>query len=92
MAKMSMDLDAMKAAFAAKGGAVTRVESGVRAIESDRTIYAAMRAGKRAVADADRICRASESRHETMIGAYHAAKAMGWSNEAALEYGATAVD
>ncbi len=92
MAKVAMDLEAMKAAFAAKGGAVTRVESGVRAIESDRTIYAAMRAGKRAVADADRICRASESRHETMIGAYHAAKAMGWSNEDALEYGATAVD
>jgi hypothetical protein len=92
MAKVSFDLDAMKAEFAARGGKVATVASGVRAIESDRTIYAAMREGKRAVADADRICRQSESRHETMIGAYHAAKAMGWSNEAALEYGATAVD
>ena len=92
MAKVSFDLDAMKAQFAARGGKATVVDSGVRAIESDRTIYAAMREGKRAVADADRICRQSESRHETMIGAYHAAKAMGWSNEAALEYGATAAD
>jgi hypothetical protein len=92
MAKVAMDLDAMKAAFAAKGGKATVVESGVRAIESDRTIYAAMREGKRASADAVREVRASESRHETMVGAYHAAKAMGWSNEDALEYGATAVD
>lgn len=92
MAKVSFDLDALKAQFAAKGGKATVVESGVRAIESDRTIYAAMREGKRAMADADRICRQSESRHETMIGAYHAARAMGWSNEAALEYGATAAD
>jgi len=52
MAKVSFDLDAMKAAFAAKGGKATVVDSGVRAIESDRTIYAAMREGKRAVADA----------------------------------------
>lgn len=89
---MAMDLEAMKAAFAAKGGQVTRVESGVRAIESDRKIYTAMREGKRASADSVRESRASESRHETMIGAYHAAKAMGWSDDAALEYGATAVD
>ncbi len=96
MAKVAMDLDAMKAAFAAKGGQVTRVESGVRAIESDRTIYAAMREGKRAAADSVREARKSESRHETMIGAYHAARAMGWSYSDALEYalecGATAVD
>ena len=92
MAKVAMDLDAMKAAFAAKGGKIVTVESGVRAIESDRTIYAAMREGKRASADSVRECRQSESRHETMVGAYHAAKAMGWSDEAALEYGATAVD
>ena len=92
MAKVSMDLDAMKAAFAARGGKATVVESGKRAIESDRTIYAAMRNGTRASADSVRESRASESRHETMVGAYHAAKAMGWSNEDALEYGATAVD
>ena len=92
MAKVAMDLEAMKAAFAAKGGKATVVESGVRAIESDRTIYAAMREGKRAVADSVRESRQSESRHETVIGAYHAARAMGWSYEAAMEYGATAVD
>lgn len=92
MAKMAMDLDAMKAAFAAKGGQVTRVESGVRAIESDRTIYAAMREGKRAAADGVRESRAAESRHETVIGAYHAARAMGWSHTNAMEYGETAVD
>ena len=92
MAKVAMDLDARKAAFAARGGKIVTVESGVRAIESDRTIYAAMRNGTRASADAVREVRASESRHETMVGAFHAAKAMGWSNEAALEYGATAVD
>lgn len=92
MAKVAMDLEAMKAAFAAKGGKATVVKSGARAIESDRTIYAAMREGKRAMADADRAYHKAESRHETMIGAYHAAKAMGWSHEDALEYGATAVD
>ena len=89
---MAMDLEAMKAEFAARGGKVQVVESGKRAIESDRTIYRAMREGKRASADAVRESRASESRHETMIGAYHAARAMGWSYEAAMEYGATAVD
>ncbi len=89
---MAMDLEAMKAEFAARGGKATVIESGKRAIESDRTIYAAMREGKRASADSVRESRASESRHETMIGAYHAARAMGWSHENALEYGATAVD
>ena len=79
MAKVAMDLDAMKAQFAARGGKATVVASGVRE-------------GVRATADSVREVRASESRHETMIGAYHAAKAMGWSNEDALEYGATAVD
>lgn len=56
---MAMDLEAMKAAFLAKGGKVTTVAAGERAIESDRTIYAAMREGKRAVADS--IVRENES-------------------------------
>jgi hypothetical protein len=86
MAKVAMDLEAMKAAFAAKGGAVTRVESGVRAIESDRTIYAAMRDGKRAVADSVAMTRESESRWEAQVGAYHAAKADGWSADNARDY------
>ena len=92
MAKVAMDLDAMKAQFAARGGKTVVVGSGVRAIESDRTIYAAMRNGTRASADSVREVRASESRHEIMVGAYHAAKAMGWADSDALEYGATAVD
>jgi len=92
MAKLSFDLAAMTAAYAAKGGKIETITQGARAIESDRTIYAAMREGKRAQADSVRESRASESRHETMIGAYHAAKAMGWADSDALEYGATAVD
>jgi hypothetical protein len=89
---MAMDLEAMKAAFLAKGGAVTRVESGVRAIESDRTIYAAMREGKRAVADTVRESRESESRWEAQVGAYHAARADGWSQTAAMDYAESAAD
>jgi hypothetical protein len=89
---MALDLDALKAEFAARGGKATVVAQGARAIESDRTIYRAMREGKRAAADTVRESRASESRHETMIGAYHAARAMGWSYEDAMEYGATAAD
>ena len=89
---MALDLDALKAEFAARGGKTTVVAQGTRAIESDRTIYRAMREGKRAAADAVVASALAESRHETMIGAYHAARAMGWSYEAAMEYGATAVD
>lgn len=48
---MALDLDALKAEFAARGGKATVVAQGTRAIESDRTIYRAMREGKRAVAD-----------------------------------------
>lgn len=89
---MALDLDALKAEFAARGGKATVVAQGTRAIESDRTIYRAMREGKRAAADAVVESVKAESRQETMIGAYHAALAMGWSYEAAMEYGATAVD
>ena len=86
MAKISMDLEAMKAAFAAKGGTVTRVESGVRAIESDRTIYAAMREGTRARADAIVSAERAESQYHARVDAYTAAKADGWSNAAAQGY------
>ena len=92
MAKLSFDLAAMTAAYAAKGGKVETVATGARAIESDRTIYAAMREGTRAVADSVAQTRRSESRWEAQVGAYHAAKADGWSDSAALEYGATAAD
>lgn len=49
--KSKIDTASLIAQFAAKGGNVTIVPTGVRAIESDRTIYAAMRNGERARAD-----------------------------------------
>lgn len=91
MAKVAMDLDAMKAAFAARGGKATVVASGTRAIESDRTIYAAMRNGTRATADAVRIDRDAESRDERRHEAFHAAKADGWSTANAYDYADSAV-
>jgi hypothetical protein len=64
--------DDMIAAFAAKGGQVTKVETGIRAIESDRTIYAAMREGKRVAGDSERAARVSEWRHEQAQQAHFA--------------------
>lgn len=81
-----MDLEALKAEFAARGGKITRVEEGVRAIESDRKIYAAMREGKRAVADAVEIAHASEARFERQQEAFRAAKYDGWHTQDALDY------
>jgi len=86
MAKPTLDLEALKAQFAARGGQVTKIESGLRAIESDRAIYAAMRDGKRAVADTVRQARDSESVMEARMGAFHAARADGWSLESAYDY------
>ena len=74
---MAMDLEAMKAAFAAKGGKVQVVESGVRAIESDRTIYAAMREGKLAVADAVAQGDAAYARWEKGVQDAHLRRAYG---------------
>lgn len=91
MAKVSFDLDALKAQFAAKGGKATVVESGKRAIESDRTIYAAMREGKRAMADAVAETHALEALFERQQQAFHAARADGWSTEAAHDYAESAV-
>ena len=91
MAKVSFDLDALKAQFASRGGKVAVVESGKRAIESDRTIYAAMREGKRASADSVRESRQSESREERRHEVFHAARADGWSTEAAHDYAESAV-
>jgi hypothetical protein len=81
-----MDLEALKAEFAARGGKVTRVEQGERAIESDRTIYAAMRNGTRAAADAVEMARASEAHWDRKQDAFRAAIHSGWSREAALDY------
>lgn len=83
---MALDLEALKAEFAARGGKVTRVDEGARAIESDRKIYAAMRNGTRAAADAVEISRASEDRFERQQEAYRAARFDGWSQADALDY------
>lgn len=61
--KKQFDSAALIAQFAAKGGTVQKIETGVRAIESDRTIYAAMREGTRATADVIAQARASEARY-----------------------------
>jgi hypothetical protein len=89
---MALDLDALKAEFAARGGKATVIAQGARAIESDRTIYAAMREGKRAAADEVVRSANAERRHHVMQDAYRAAKMQGWTDEDALEYGATAAD
>jgi hypothetical protein len=83
---MALDLDALKAEFAARGGEVTRVAEGERAIESDRTIYRAMREGVRAKADAIVQSERSEARWERQQEAYRAAKFDGWSDADAADY------
>jgi hypothetical protein len=69
----------MIAAFNAKGGKVQTVESGIRAIESDRTIYAAMREGKKVAGDSERATRLSEGRHEQAQQAH-------WAGDHAFGY------
>jgi hypothetical protein len=84
------NLDAMRAAFAAKGGAVEVIAQGTRAIESDKTIYAAMREGTRAVADSVAMARNSETRFHIQQDAFHAAKLSGWTDADAADYAAHA--
>lgn len=83
---MALDLEALKAEFAARGGKVTRVADGERAIESDRTIYAAMREGVRAKADSTVQAARSEARWERQQEAYRAARYDGWSQSDAMDY------
>lgn len=91
MAKISFDLAALTADFAAKGGKVAVVAQGIRAIESDRKIYAAMREGTRAMADAVEMARVLESEFHIRHDAYVAAKMSGWSEESAQDYAEHAV-
>jgi hypothetical protein len=83
---MTLDLEALKAEFAARGGQVTRVAEGARAIESDRAIYRAMREGGRVAADAVEMARANEAHFERQQEAYRAARYDGWSQADALDY------
>ena len=74
---------ALIAAFLAKNK-VTKVETGVRAIASDRDIYAAMREGKLAVADSVAESARTESTFWRKHDAYSEARYMGASQETAL--------
>ena len=86
-----MDYADLVAAFEAKGGKVTKVESGARAIESDRTIYAAMREGVKASADTTAESRETEARAERQSEAFRSAKYDGWANSDAHDYSQEAV-
>lgn len=79
------DLEALKAEFATRGGRVTRVDTGKRAIESDRAIYKAMREGTRVVADSVAESRNSESRSEMAFEAFRESKYIGGSDSEALD-------
>ena len=81
-----MDLEALKAQFAARGGKVTVVETGLRAIESDRAIYRAIRDGGLVASDAVESARASEARWERQQDAFRAAKYDGWTDADAFDY------
>ena len=65
--------------FLARGGKVTRVETGVRAIADDRSIYDAIRAGTRVAADSVMELRLSERRAERRAESYGAARLGGMS-------------
>lgn len=91
MAKISFDLDAAKAAFAAKGGKVETVAIGVRAIESDRTIWKAIQNGTRVAGDAVETARASEAKFHRQQDAYASAKYDGWNESDAQDYAQHAV-
>ena len=79
------------AEFLAKGGKVTQVATGVRAIESDKAIYAAMRDGGKVAADSEVIARESEAKAERRADAFRSAKYDGWTDSKAFDYADSAV-
>jgi len=81
-----MTLEEMIAAFEAKGGKVTRVAEGERAIADPRRIYDAMKDGVRAASDEAEATRAAEDRAEVEGEAFRAAKYDGWNDGGALAY------
>lgn len=90
--KVQLDTAALIAQFAAKGGSVSVIPSGVRAIESDRTIYAAMREGKKAVADSVRESSNAEYRHHLWADTYHSARLSGQGVGDSTDYADSAVE
>jgi hypothetical protein len=85
-----MDTQDMVAAFLAKGGKVTKIEEGKRAIADEGAIYRAMQEGEKIAADDVRAARASEDRHEREQEAFSAARFDGWNVADAHEYSQTA--
>lgn len=77
--KQQIDSAALIAQFQARGGTVTRVAEGVRAIENDGTIYKAMREGVRAQADHIVAAAASESRWHRQHDAFTEGRMNGMS-------------
>ena len=80
-----MTMEEMIAEYQAKGGKVTRVDTGVRAISNPRKIYDAARNGGRVAADDVESTRAAEDRAERESDAFRAAKYDGRSDAVALD-------
>lgn len=86
MSKLNFDMEAAMAEFAAKGGKVQVIAQDVRAIESDKTIYLAMRNGTRAKADATVSADSQEARYFARQEAFDSAKYDGQSDLTARTY------
>jgi hypothetical protein len=65
--------------FLARGGKITRVESGVSSIADTSRIYAAMRSGERIAADSVEEARRAERRAEQVGERFQEALHSGWS-------------
>ena len=78
---MSISSSDLVAAFLAKGGKVSKITEGTRAIEDEKAIYNAMRAGKRAQADDTVTERNSERLAENAMDAsYYGHRVVGIEN------------
>ena len=85
------DYSALVAAFEAKGGKVAKIDSGVRAIEDEKSIYKAMQNGEKVAADDVAENRESEAKSHRREDAFASAKYDGWTDDKAHEYADTAV-
>tara|TARA_B110000977_G_scaffold159447_1_gene203361 strand:- start:1741 stop:2004 length:264 start_codon:yes stop_codon:yes gene_type:complete len=85
------DYSALVAAFEAKGGKVAKIDSGVRAIEDEKSIYKAMQNGGKVAADSVSENRDSEAKAHRRDEAFRSAKYDGWTDEKAFDYSDSAV-